>query len=220
MPTRVLHVSDLHVGRRVSQEAHDALASLVERVQPELVIASGDLSHRGRRDQHDRDRHERRRLHPQPARRPAHQDGLGPEPGHRSAPAEPVATPADGVDDPTAELAPQVVHVGVDGDGVLGLGEDQREQIRAGEHPLRVVGEGVADFATVDRILKDQVGFKLGPFELMDLIGIDTNLAVTKSIYQAFGNDPKFRPSPIQQEKVDLHQLGRKTGKGFYDYSS
>ena len=51
MPTRVLHVSDLHVGRRVSQEAHDALASLVERVQPELVIASGDLSHRGRRDQ-------------------------------------------------------------------------------------------------------------------------------------------------------------------------
>jgi len=51
VPTRVLHVSDLHVGRRVSQEAHDALASLVERVQPELVIASGDLSHRGRRDQ-------------------------------------------------------------------------------------------------------------------------------------------------------------------------
>jgi 3-hydroxybutyryl-CoA dehydrogenase len=83
---------------------------------------------------------------------------------------------------------------------------------------LRLAEEGAADFASIDQLMRN-TGFKMGPFELMDLIGIDTNLAVTKSIYQAFGNDPKFRPSPIQQEKVDLHQLGRKTGKGFYDYS-
>jgi 3-hydroxybutyryl-CoA dehydrogenase len=84
---------------------------------------------------------------------------------------------------------------------------------------LRLVEEGAANFSSIDLLMRN-AGFKMGPFELMDLIGIDTNLAVTKSIYQAFGNDPKFRPSPIQQEKVDLHQLGRKTGKGFYDYSS
>lgn len=84
---------------------------------------------------------------------------------------------------------------------------------------LRLVEEGAADYATIDLLMRN-AGFKMGPFELMDLIGIDTNLAVTKSIYEAFGNDPKFRPSPIQQQKVDLHQLGRKTGKGFYEYGN
>lgn len=84
---------------------------------------------------------------------------------------------------------------------------------------LRLLEEGAADVAAIDSLMRS-AGFKMGPFELMDLIGIDTNLAVTKSVYQAFGENPKFKPSPIQQEKVDKGQLGRKTGKGFYEYTT
>jgi 3-hydroxybutyryl-CoA dehydrogenase len=82
---------------------------------------------------------------------------------------------------------------------------------------LQLVGEGVADVETIDKLMRS-AGFKLGPFELMDLIGVDTNLAVTKSIYQEFHQDPKFRPSRIQQQLVDAGHFGRKTGKGFYEY--
>jgi 3-hydroxybutyryl-CoA dehydrogenase len=63
-------------------------------------------------------------------------------------------------------------------------------------------------------------GFKMGPFELMDLIGVDTNFSVTSSMYNAFHQDPKFRPSRIQQKKVDAGHWGRKSGKGFYDYQA
>jgi 3-hydroxybutyryl-CoA dehydrogenase len=83
---------------------------------------------------------------------------------------------------------------------------------------LKVLEEGVADFKTIDALMRS-AGFKMGPFELMDLIGVDTNLSVTTSMYQAFNQDPKFRPSRIQQQKVDAGHHGRKTGKGFYDYS-
>lgn len=82
---------------------------------------------------------------------------------------------------------------------------------------LKLAEEGVADFAAIDRLMRG-AGFKMGPFELMDLIGIDTNFAVTQSLYHAFQEAPKFKPSRIQQQKVDSGQLGRKTGKGFYDY--
>jgi len=58
----------------------------------------------------------------------------------------------------------------------------------------------------------------MGPFELMDLIGIDVNYAVTTSVYEGFNRHPKFKPSEIQKMKIDQGQLGRKTGKGFYDY--
>ena len=83
---------------------------------------------------------------------------------------------------------------------------------------LRIVEEQAADFKTVDQLLKC-TGFKMGPFELMDLIGIDVNLSVTQSIYDSFHQEPKFRPSRLQQQKVDAGHLGRKTGKGFYDYN-
>lgn len=82
---------------------------------------------------------------------------------------------------------------------------------------LKIAEENVTDFKTIDTLLKS-IGFKMGPFELMDLIGVDTNFAVTSSMYHAFHQDPKFRPNRIQQQKVDAGHLGRKTGKGFYEY--
>lgn len=82
---------------------------------------------------------------------------------------------------------------------------------------LKIIEDGVADFKTVDSLLKSS-GFKMGPFQLMDLIGVETNFAVTTSMYNAFYQDPKFRPSRIQQQKVDAGHHGRKSGKGFYDY--
>ena len=63
-------------------------------------------------------------------------------------------------------------------------------------------------------------GFKMGPFKLMDLIGLDINLAVSKSIYEAFGHPERFVPSALQESKVAKGELGRKTGKGFYEYAS
>lgn len=82
---------------------------------------------------------------------------------------------------------------------------------------LKLVEENVADIQTIDQLMRS-CGFKLGPFELIDLIGVDTNFSVTTSIYNAFHQDPKFRPSRIQQQKVDAGHHGRKSGKGFYDY--
>lgn len=82
---------------------------------------------------------------------------------------------------------------------------------------LKLIEENVTDMETIDGLLRS-AGFKMGPFELMDLIGVDTNLAVTKSIYEGFHQDPKFKPSNIQQRLVDAGHFGRKTGKGFYEY--
>lgn len=82
---------------------------------------------------------------------------------------------------------------------------------------LKIVEEQVTDFQSVDKLIKS-TGFKMGPFELMDLIGIDVNFSVTSSMYHSFQQDSKFRPSRLQQQKVDAGHLGRKTSKGFYDY--
>lgn len=82
---------------------------------------------------------------------------------------------------------------------------------------LKLIEEQVSDIHAVDSLLRS-TGFKMGPFELMDLIGVDVNFAVTSSMYNAFHQDPKFRPSRIQQQKVDAGQNGRKSGRGFYDY--
>ena len=83
---------------------------------------------------------------------------------------------------------------------------------------LRLLGEGVADPAQIDRIVRSVGGFRMGPFELMDLIGIDVNLAVTKSVYEQTFGEPRFRPHVIQQQMVDAGRLGRKSGRGFFGY--
>jgi len=84
---------------------------------------------------------------------------------------------------------------------------------------LKVLEEGVAEVATIDRLVESS-GFRMGPFRLMDLIGVDTNFSVTTSMFEAFHQDAKFRPSRIQQQKVDAGHHGRKSGRGFYDYSA
>ena len=87
-----------------------------------------------------------------------------------------------------------------------------------GTEALRIVGEGVADFATIDRILRDQVGFKLGPFELMDLTALDVSHPVMESIYRQYYDEPRFRPSVITAQRLAGGLVGKKVGEGFYRY--
>lgn len=87
-----------------------------------------------------------------------------------------------------------------------------------GTEALRVVGERVADFATVDRILRDQMGFKLGPFELMDLTALDVSHPVMESIYRQYFEEPRYRPSVITAQRLAGGVIGKKVGHGFYPY--
>ncbi len=88
-----------------------------------------------------------------------------------------------------------------------------------GTEALRIVSEGIADFATIDRILKDQVGFKLGPFELMDLTALDVSHPVMESIYQQYYHEPRYRPSVITAQRLAGGIVGKKVGEGFYKYT-
>lgn len=83
---------------------------------------------------------------------------------------------------------------------------------------LRLLGDGAADVGSIDRALKD-AGFPMGPFQLMDLIGIDVNLAAATSVFDGFFGEPRFRPHPIQRMMVESGRLGRKSGRGYYDYA-
>ncbi|ANG62795.1 3-hydroxyacyl-CoA dehydrogenase PaaC [Marinobacterium aestuarii] len=83
---------------------------------------------------------------------------------------------------------------------------------------LRLLEEGAADSATLDALMRDAGGFPMGPFELMDLIGHDVNYAVTRSVFDAYYGDDRFLPSLTQQALVEGGRLGRKSGRGFYDY--
>ena len=89
-----------------------------------------------------------------------------------------------------------------------------------GTEALRIVSEGVADFATIDRILKDQMGFKLGPFELMDLTALDVSHPVMESIYHQYFEEPRYRPSVITAQRLAGGQVGKKVGEGFYRYDN
>ncbi|PUA16337.1 3-hydroxyacyl-CoA dehydrogenase [Glaciimonas sp. PCH181] len=84
---------------------------------------------------------------------------------------------------------------------------------------LRLLAEGAADAATLDAVLRESGGFRMGAFELMDMIGHDVNYAVTQSVYDALFQDPRYKPSLLQKDLVDAGWLGKKTGRGFYQYA-
>ena len=84
---------------------------------------------------------------------------------------------------------------------------------------LRLHEEGIADFKTIDNSMKQFGGFRMGPFELMDFIGNDVNYAVTSTVFKAFYYDPRYKPSFTQKQYAEAKWLGRKTNKGYYDYS-
>lgn len=84
---------------------------------------------------------------------------------------------------------------------------------------LRLLEERAADVATIDAIVREAGGFRMGPFELMDLVGHDVNFAVTSSVWNATFHDSRYRPSVIQRDLVESGRLGRKTGRGFYDHA-
>jgi 3-hydroxybutyryl-CoA dehydrogenase len=86
-----------------------------------------------------------------------------------------------------------------------------------GTEALRIIGEGIAEFAEVDRILR-AAGFRMGPFELLDLTGLDVSHPVMESIYEQYYQEPRFRPSPITRQRLAAGLLGRKSGHGFYAY--
>lgn len=83
---------------------------------------------------------------------------------------------------------------------------------------LRLAEENIADLATIDSIM-ESTGFKMGPFKLMDLIGNDINYAVSCSVYDQLGQPERLKPSPIQKEKVEKNELGKKSARGYYDYN-
>ena len=84
---------------------------------------------------------------------------------------------------------------------------------------LKIYEEGIADFATVDWAMKEFGGFRMGPFELMDYIGNDVNYSATKAVYDRTNHDPRYKPSATQKKLMDEGLLGRKSGKGYFDYS-
>lgn len=84
---------------------------------------------------------------------------------------------------------------------------------------MKMASAGITNLENIDSIMEAS-GFRMGPFRLMDLIGIDINLAVSKSIYEALNKELRFKPSPLQEDKVAKGELGKKTGKGFYSYPS
>src|SRR5262249_12756446 len=85
---------------------------------------------------------------------------------------------------------------------------------------IRILEEGIADCATIDWAMRELGSFRMGPFELMDFIGNDVNYAVTRSVYEGMFNDPRYRPSITQQRLVEAGRLGRKSGRGYYDYAA
>src|SRR5258706_276093 len=89
-----------------------------------------------------------------------------------------------------------------------------------GTEALRIFGEGIAEFHEIDRILRDCAGFRLGPFELFDLTGLDVSHPVMESIYRQYYEEPRYRPSPRTGQRLNAGLLGRKSGRGFYRHEN
>ena len=87
-----------------------------------------------------------------------------------------------------------------------------------GLEALRLLQERIADIETIDRICRMEGGFRMGPFELMDLVGVDTGFEISKSFYEQSFGEPRWRPSPIAARYVAAGLHGRKSGRGYYDY--
>ncbi|MBF3290172.1 3-hydroxyacyl-CoA dehydrogenase, partial [Pseudomonas aeruginosa] len=87
-----------------------------------------------------------------------------------------------------------------------------------GTEALRILGEGVAECAEIDRVLRECAGFRMGPFELLDLTGLDVSHPVMESIYQQYYQEPRYRPHPLTRQLLAAGRLGRKSGQGFYRY--
>jgi 3-hydroxybutyryl-CoA dehydrogenase len=87
-----------------------------------------------------------------------------------------------------------------------------------GTEALRILGEGIAGFQDIDRILRETAGFRMGPFELLDLTGLDVSHPVMESIYHQYYEEPRYRPSPVTGQRLTAGLLGRKSGRGFYRY--
>ncbi|MFH1872998.1 MAG: 3-hydroxyacyl-CoA dehydrogenase [Pseudomonadota bacterium] len=85
---------------------------------------------------------------------------------------------------------------------------------------LRILGEGIIEFHEVDRIMRETAGFRMGPFELLDLTGLDVSQPVMESIYNQYYQEPRYRPSPLAAQRLAGGLLGRKTGRGFYRYAN
>jgi 3-hydroxybutyryl-CoA dehydrogenase len=116
----------------------------------------------------------------------------------------------------TGEAMGKTVIVAKDGPGFI----VNRCNRPFGLEALRMLGEQIADIETIDRIVRIEGGFRMGPFELMDLVGIDTGLEISKSFYEQSFYEPRWQPSPITARYVAAGLHGRKTGRGYYDYSS
>jgi 3-hydroxybutyryl-CoA dehydrogenase len=116
----------------------------------------------------------------------------------------------------TGEAMGKTVIVAKDGPGFI----VNRCNRPFGLEALRMLGQQIADIETIDRIVRVEGGFRMGPFELMDLVGIDTGLEISKSFYEQSFYEPRWQPSPITARYVAAGLHGRKTGRGYYDYSS
>ncbi len=123
------------------------------------------------------------------------------------------------VTDTLTKLATRMGHTGVLAKDMPGFIVNHAGRAFAPES-LRIVSEGVTDFYSIDKIMKDVAGFRMGPFELLDLIGLDVSHMVMESLYNQYYQEPRFRIHPLLGQRVAAGLYGRKTKRGFYDYAS